>query len=310
MTEKWTSKNWVFYVLVVICALFWGLSFLGTKVALQELAPLQVLSLRWTIAAAIFIVLVVFRIIKVDFKNKPRKILFWAGVTQPCLYSIFETNGVNLTTTSESSIMIATIPLATLLIGAVLLKKIPTKRVVLTIIMAFVGVATCIVFAPNFSIGSKGIGYLVLFGAIIIGAAYTHISNEASKSYSPLELTFFIAMMGCVFFNSVSFAMGYGFSGYVTCFSDTKILIAILFLGICCSCICYIIFNVALARLPAALASNITANSTTVIGVISGVVIAGDAFGWYTVVGLVLTIAGIILSTTGKIKDKDEIDDE
>ena len=114
MSEK-TGNRTVLYLLVLICALFWGLSFFATTVALTELNPLQILPLRWTLAAVIFIILALTKVIKVDFRKKNLKLLVLTGFIQPCVYSIFETNGIAMTTTSESSIFIATIPVTVLI---------------------------------------------------------------------------------------------------------------------------------------------------------------------------------------------------
>ena len=72
--------------------------------------------------------------------------------------------------------------------------------------------------------------------------------------------------------------------------------LAVLFLGVFCSCICYLIFNYVLANMNTAVASNISASSATAIGVMSGVLLAGDPGGWFTVAGLALTISGLWLS--------------
>ena len=86
--------------------------------------------------------------------------------------------GINFTTTSESSIFIATIPIFVLILGSIIFKVRPTKRTVLAVVIAFIGVATCIVFAPGFSVGGKGLGYIMLIGAVLSGAVYSHVSNR------------------------------------------------------------------------------------------------------------------------------------
>lgn len=297
MNKKITDKKWLMYVLVAICALFWGFSFLGTTVALRSLQPVQLLSMRWTISAVIFLLLALIGILKVKFTKQNVWKIFAVGLLQPSIYSIFETNGINLTTTSESSIFIATIPIMVLILGRLFFKKRYTARVVNAIIIAFTGVAICVVFSPTFSIGGKGIGYLILIGAVIVGALYCYASGFVSKEFGTMEITFAISITGAIFFNIISFIKGYGLSGYKICMEDYKLFFAVAFLGVCCSCICYIIFNFVLGVLPAAIAANLISNSTTAIGVISGVVFAGDAFGWYVVVGLILTISGIVLAS-------------
>ena len=93
--------------------------------------------------------------------------------------------------------------------------------------------------------------------------------------------------------------MGNGVRGYALCLNDMTVLGGVLFLGICCSCLSYLIFNYVLGKLPATIGTNLVANSVTAVGVLSGCLFAGDPFGWYTVVGVALTITGVCLASTG-----------
>ena len=299
MKGKITEQKWFLYALVPICALMWGMSYLGTSGALVRLGVMELLALRWTVSTLLFLVLIACGVVKVSYRGKNVKLILLVGFLQPCIYAIFETLGIKYTTTSESSIFIATIPLMVLIIGALFLHRKNSRRTVFAIVMAFAGVIVCVVFSPDFSLGGKGIGYLFLVGAVISGAMYTYASSKASKEFDAIEITFTISAMGAVFFNAVSFAMGNGLRGYMLCFTDMKVLAGVLFLGICCSCLSYLIFNYVLGKLPTAIASNLVANSVTAVGVVSGCAFAGDPFGWYTVVGVILTISGICISSMG-----------
>lgn len=298
--QKLTESKLFLYGMIPVCSLCWGFSFLGTKVALVELEPMQLLAMRWTIGALIFLLLGALKVINLNFKGRPIKWILLTGLLQPCIYSPFETAGINLTTASESAILIATIPLMVLLIGELFFHKKTSRTTKLSIVMAFAGVVICIAFAPGFSLGGKALGFLLLGGAILAGGFYSYASSLASEDYNALEITATIAIMGCISFNAMSFAMGYGVSGWQACFADGKLFLSVLFLGTCCSCLCYLIFNYVLGKLPTAIASNLIANGTTAVGVLAGCLMAGDPFGWYTVVGLALTIAGIVLSSTQK----------
>jgi drug/metabolite transporter (DMT)-like permease len=299
LKEKITEKKWFLYALVPVCALMWGMSYLGTSVTLNHLEVMELLALRWTVSTVVFLVLIALRIVKVKFKGKNIKLLILVGILQPCIYATFETLGVKYTSTSESSIFIATIPLMVLLISAIVLHQKTSKKIIGAIILAFVGVVVCVYFSPEFSVGGKGIGYLFLLAAIISGALYSLSSSKASEEFDALEVTFSISVMGAICFNAISFAMGNGVRGYALCLNDMTVLGGVLFLGICCSCLSYLIFNYVLGKLPATIGTNLVANSVTAVGVLSGCLFAGDPFGWYTVVGVALTITGVCLASTG-----------
>lgn len=300
MIEKITEKKGSVYFLAVMCSSLWGFSFLGTQVALEKIDTIPLLALRWTVSAVIFLILYAFRIIKVNYKGKPVKILFILGGLQPCLYSIFETTGIKYTTPSESSIFIATIPLMVIITGVLFLHKHCSKRTTFAILVAFAGVAISVGFSPAFSIGGKWIGYLSLFLAVLFGGFYSHASSKAAESFTTMEATMAISVMGAVFFNLINFCAGYGISGYRTFFTDMDSFISVLFLGACCSCICYILYNYVLGKLPTAIGTNLTANMTTIVGIVSGVAFVHDPFGWYTIIGVVMTLTGIYISTSDK----------
>lgn len=300
MVEKLLNKQGTVYILAVLCSSLWGFSFLGTKVALEAIEVLPLLALRWTVSAIIFILLWAFKIIKVNFRGKNIRVLLLLGAIQPCFYSIFETTGIKYTTPSESSIFIATIPLMVIITGVLFLHKKASLRTTVAIIIAFTGVALSIGLSPAFSMGGKWFGYLSLFAAVTLGGFYSHVAGKAAEEFNPMESTMVISIMGALFFNVISFAGGYGFTGYRACLSDGRILLSVIFLGACCSCICYILYNYVLGRLPAAIGSNLTANMTTVVGIMSGVIFVNDPFGWYTVLGVIMTLTGIYISTSGK----------
>ncbi len=296
---KLSERKWFVYGLVPVVALLWGLSFLWTSAALETLDVMEVLALRWTVAAVLFLVLTGIGVVEVSYKGKNIKNVLAVGLTQPCIYAIFEALGVKYTTASESSIFIATIPLIVLIVGGLFLKEKTGKLTAAAIVIAFAGVVICVMFSPGFSLGSKGIGYLYLTIAVIVGAMFSFASSRASSEFGAIEITFTISMMGAVFFNAANLLAGNGFRAYAVCFQNFDILSDILFLGVGCSCICYLIYNFVLAKLPPAVGTNLVASSVTAIGVLSGCFIAGDPFGWYTVVGVTLTITGVCLSSAG-----------
>lgn len=285
------------YFCFVFLALLWGLSFLGTKIALKGLSPIELLSVRWLLAMLFFIILISTKIIKVEYKGKPVKYLVAVVALQPCIYAVLEAWGINLTTTSESSIFIAIIPLAVCLLARIIFKQKLKKKTVLGVVMAFAGVALCIVPSPDFSAGSKVIGYIALIGAIITGSLYTVLAKRISKIFSPLEITFGLAVGGGIVFNLISLFEGNGFHPYEVFFSGGSMTWSLIYLGLGCSFLAYLIYNYTLSKMPAAIASTIQTNAINIVGVASGIIIAGDPWGWYTIIGFAMIVAGIFISS-------------
>ena len=97
-----------------------GLSFMFSRVVLLTVDTFVMLALRFSIAFLAMNVLVVARVVKVDLKKDLRPLLA-LGLFQPVLYFTFESLGIKLTNSVISGSMIATVPVAGMLLGAVFL---------------------------------------------------------------------------------------------------------------------------------------------------------------------------------------------
>ena len=61
------------YVLIVFSSIFFGLTFLGAKIALTELDVFQVLACRWTVALVLYLVLLAVGVVKIKLRGKDIK---------------------------------------------------------------------------------------------------------------------------------------------------------------------------------------------------------------------------------------------
>jgi drug/metabolite transporter (DMT)-like permease len=283
------------YLLILITGIVWGFSFLGTKVALEQLNTIEVLATRWLLGAVALTVLAALKIIKINLKGKPLKPVIAVAIFQPAVYSIAECVGIDLTTVSESSICIAMIPIFVVIISVLFYHKRINKITMCAIVTGFLGVVVTVVFSPAFSLSGKWGGYLCLLLAIVMGAAYSVKCGSLSGKYSAMEITYVMSIVGAVWFNFLSLCMGNGLKAYALTVADTRMLCAVLFLGLGCTVFAYVGYNTAVTSLPAHQAAMLQSNTTTTVGIFSGILINGEPFGWYTVVGLLLIMIGIIV---------------
>lgn len=296
MTKR-TGETIRIYIAFITIAVFWGLSFYATIIALRKLSTFQVLQMRWGISAVIFLILIAVRKVRLPHRPAELKYAVLAGLLQPCVYSMFETPGIGLTSSSESSLFIATIPCMTLIFGILFFHRKARPLLLLGITAAFGGVLINTLFSPSFSAGGKLTGYFLLTGAVITGGLFSHASSRASETCSSMQITALMSLMAGGFFSAINALKGDFLQSIRLTFSDSPTLTAVLFLGVGCSCLCYLGFNYVIGRMNPAAASNISASLTTTVGVVSGILFAGDPFGWFTLAALGLTICGVLLSS-------------
>lgn len=309
VSNKIKENKVVIWLLLAMVATLWGLSFFASTSALHYVGPFELLSVRWTIAALIFLTLIGLRVVKVDFKskfnikNRATRYLLLLVTFQPCLYATFEILGIKHTTTSESSIIIALIPIVVIVLSRLLYKEKYSLKVKLATATAFLGLVITTLFAPSFSFGGGGIGYLYLFLAITMGGCYNLAVRETSKSYSVVEMSTAMTVVGMVFFNAISLGQGNGLHPWETLLKEGNFTLAALYLGVGCSFLAYMTSTYILTKLPPGIASCLQANGVTVVGALSGILIAGDTYGWYTFVGMALICIGIAVVSLEGNKD-------
>ena len=284
--------------LVAIVSFGWGIAFISLAMLLKVMAPMQLLASRWSITAFLFLILVLTRRIRIDIKGKKNVVfLFLAGLFEPCAYSILEAYGVKMTSASISAIFVATIPSMTLILGIILFHHKADVKLVLSLLVAFVGVAVATVFSPVFSIGGTKIGMACMMLGVIAASMYSLSSKKASADFDAATVTAIMAFEGAILFNIIAFCQGYRLDTFTILFTDWKIMANMLFLAVFCAFASYVCYNKLLNYVEPALGNNIVSSLSTVIGVVAGIIVMGDVWGWYTIVGMLITLAGVWLSS-------------
>lgn len=102
--------------------------------------------MRCTLACPTFSLLLLCKGVRINFGVKPVKRLLVAVLLQPCAYSLLETGGINLTTSSESSIFISMIPVVTVREEWLIYRKRPSGKILCAIAISFSGLLIALVY--------------------------------------------------------------------------------------------------------------------------------------------------------------------
>lgn len=286
------DKTKLAYLAGIIGAICWGISFIGTKTGLDYLEPIQVMAVRMTIAILTFGVFTALGIIRMDFRGKSLKGVLILSISQPCLYGMFEIFGINLTTASESAILLSIVPVVVTLLSIFLFKEKVRLPVIGFICLSFTGVVVTVL--GDVATSGKILGYIFLILAVLCASTYTLLSKKVSANFNPMEITFVMTSAGLIFFNGLNFLLGYGMEAYIVTFQTPPLLYALLFLGIVCSVFAFIAYNYLISRVPAYKASTVSLSIITVTGVIAGILFRNEPVTVYKIVGLVMILGGVI----------------
>ena len=282
----------------IFFALIFGFSFMFSKIALEStfVTPMGLIAYRFLLAFLVFELLRLLKVVKIRFDRKFFIPVFLVAFFQPILYFVFETYGLNLTTSSEAGMMIALIPIFVTILSTIILNEKPTKLQVLFILLSLSGIVLIQVMKP----GQDGqistmLGFILLFFAVVSAALFNIASRKASTTVKAYELTYFMMLAGAIVFNLIyvfQLILNGSISSYIQSFTHVEVILPILYLGVVASIGGFFLVNFALGILPAHV-SSVYSNLSTVVAVIAGYFILGDEMNIYTIIGGIMIIGGV-----------------
>ncbi len=287
-------------------AIVFGLTFMFSKTALSHITPIGLIAYRFLTAFVMFEILRRFAVIKVRFDKKLWKALLPVVLFQPILYFLFETYGLERTTSSEAGMMIALIPIFVTVLSALILKERPRKIQVFFILLSVSGIFVIRIMETRGAFEPETLGFLLLLGAVLSAAFFNIASRSASRLLKAQETTYFMMLFGAVAFNALYLAQlmfGEGLGAYFGSLSTLELVVPILYLGVVASIGGFFLLNFALARLQAHVIS-IYANLATIVAIAAGAVILNESLYSYHYIGAAMIITGVYgtIRTNRKVK--------
>lgn len=292
-----SSKKWKAYSAGIAMSVIFGLTFLFTKEGLRSLTPMVLLAYRFTTAAVVLTILLLLKVVKVNYAGKPIKGVIALSVFYPGIAFIFETIGMKYISISQAGIMVSLMPIFVMLLGMVILKEMPAGIQKIFIAASICGVIITVIFARGSGEGSNFIGIILLLVSTMSGSINNVLSRKYSRYFSATEITFAMLWIGSLFFSLISLVQGLLDSNLYKTFIEPMYsissIVSVLYLGIFASVIAFFAMNYMLANLPAVNAS-VFSNLATVISILAGVVIAHESLYWYQIAGGALIISGVV----------------
>jgi drug/metabolite transporter (DMT)-like permease len=284
-------KPWKPMLAALACFVIWGFSFLASKVGQMASSPLVVLMYRFDIALAAMAAIGLARGWKPK-KGRDVRPLIALGLCEPVIYFIGEQYGLMYTNSAFTGVMIAVIPIVTLLLTAVFLKERPTRLQWLFCLLSIAGVAAITLMAGG-SGQVRPLGVLLLILAVASGSVYSVISRGISGEFSAFERSFAMQLMGAVFFTLLALIENRGdLMKLAAPLASPDFVFSVLYLSLGASLTGYLLFNYAVSRAPMAKVVTLS-NLTTVLSVVAGVVLLGEPFSAGSAVALAVILIGI-----------------
>jgi len=193
-----TKKYFLFLILFPI--IFWAFAFPFIKIGLEELNPINLTIMRLFTVCAIF--LLIRLVIPKKFSPLHKKDilpLFLLGFLGIVIYHLGLNYGELYISASAASLIIATIPVFTMIFATVFLREKITKKIAVGIPLSLSGVVIISLTgsADPFEINYISAAVAVLISALV-GAGYTIAGKKLLERYSALSLTIYAFLFGCL----------------------------------------------------------------------------------------------------------------
>ncbi|MFZ5651599.1 MAG: DMT family transporter [Bacillota bacterium] len=280
---------------ITLTSVIWGLSFLSIKVSVMVIPPMTLALVRFLMASVILVAML--KIMepgsRLDKKDVPA--LSAAGIVGITLYFFFENNGVKLTTASVASIIIATIPIMSIISDFIFFKIPLLPYKVICVILSIAGVYM-VVGANIAGPGGSGnlAGNLLMLGAAVSWVAYSIVTRPLGKKHTQLFIVTYQTVFGTI--SLVPFSLlEMGDWQPVS----VAVMLNVAYLGIFCSALGYYLYVYSMKKLGIGVVS-LFINLIPVVTVVSSYFILGEEITTVQMAGGALIVTSVYLASWGQ----------
>lgn len=280
------------HLAALLTIIVWGTTFISTKVLLVDFQPVEILFFRFIMG---YLVLLVASPRRLKTENLRQELTYAAaGLCGICLYYLLENIALTYTLASNVGVIISVAPFFTAILAHILIRSEERLRT-----QFFVGFLAAMAGIFLISFGSAKVelnplGDLLAVLAALVWAIYSLLTRKISSFGNSVILstrrTFFygiLFMIPALFF--------FDFHLNLSRFSNVTYLLNILYLGLGASVLCFVTWNFAVKALGA-VKTSVYIYMIPVITVITSVLILHETLTAFSLLGIVLTLLGLILS--------------
>lgn len=237
------------YLLILLAVVFWGTSFVATKTVLLEIKPVTVIILRLILASILLTIIALSTKRSLSVNLKSHGWIFILALIAT-FHLWIQVTGLQYTTASNTGWIIGTAPIFMAILGLIFYKEKVTFLQLAGILMAMFGLLLLIGKGNILNIDLiENKGDLLVLGSAFTWGIYSMVNKKISLTYSPLMTILYLFLMMAIIIipfnlNSETYesVINLSFNGWIS----------ILFLGLFCSGIAYVIWAQALRDIESA----------------------------------------------------------
>ncbi|MGQ0550647.1 MAG: DMT family transporter [Armatimonadota bacterium] len=281
-----------------IATIFWGLSFVATKAAVQEISPVTLIFTRFALG-----VLLLVGIVRARRKRLIPVREVWGSLTLMGFIGIFvhqmlQAHALTLTSAVNTGWLIGLTPIWSAVLAALILKERFGAAKTFGLAVGFLGAALVVTQGRPESVQlvPSTRGDLLVLASTVNWGVFTVLSRPVLDKLDPLEFTVSSMFLGWIMLAPL-FVLDAGWRQYAGLTEAGWI--AVLFLGIACSGIAYLLWYAAVAHLETSRVASFLYLEPLVTAV-GAVVLLDEPVRLVTIFGGLLLLGGVMLVQRAK----------
>lgn len=297
-TQEKPAGSASLYLWPTIATFFWAGNFVAGRIAVQDIGPLSVGTLRVAIASPFLLLLLWWR------EGRPRRperkellLYIWLGILGVAAFNLLYYSGMKYTMASEASLIMAAAPVTTAILAAIFVGERLTVWKLIGAIVSFAGVGL-VVGADLGIVGynpTRLLGDALILAATLAWTGQMIITRVAMTRASPLAVAAYSGVIGMVFL--VPFG-AWEMAGQSQTLSSVPSWAAILYGAIFANVLASVLWNVGIRDVGASRAS-VLSNLMPVIALLLSVVLLNETLYPMHLAGAALVLVGVLFTVRG-----------
>jgi len=288
------------YFSVILAMVFWGFTFVAFKFANESFRPISIVFLRLFVSIFFLFGFALFFKRLGRIRKKDQKWFILMALFEPFFYFLGEAHGLTLVTATVGAVIISTIPLFVPFASYLIFRERLTLMNRIGLVISFGGVLMVILIRSQ-GISAEPEGILLMFIAVISAVGYTMIVKKLADDYNPITITAYQSLYGLLMFTPLFLFLEIPALDIGT--ATTTSLLAVLYLGVVGSGICFILLTIGIRELGASKA-NVFGNLIPVVTAVLSFLLLKESMPFLKIVAILVVIAGLLMSQVSGIDRK------
>jgi len=278
-------------IYLLLAVTFWGLSFIGTKMALDYLSPFEIIAIRLVLGIPVLYLILKIKKTKYKFDRHDIMIILIAAILLG-VHFLIQAFGLIYTTATNTAWLIATIPVFIAVLSYFFLKERLTARKISGIAIATVGVILLVSQGKLDSLDwIESVGDWIILASCLTWSIYTIITRNITRRIDPLAVSLGILIPPAVILAAYTI-----FSSPMDKFADLplSIVLVLIFLGVFCLGMAHWLWLEGLSK-KGAVDVGVFLYFEPIVTTVAAIPLLGEKLTVFVIAGAILIISGVYL---------------